>query len=106
MSFECVVSHENAKDIMWALQDVPLQNSEMNEIRIEGRRHKLTLKNVAQKDSGTVSFHVGAHTSFACLTVKGKHTLEIPPSTSLSISFLFTAVSLFSLCNNFACVIK
>ncbi|KAL6489202.1 hypothetical protein MHYP_G00029430 [Metynnis hypsauchen] len=70
VSFECFVSQENAKDVKWALQDVPLQNNEMNEIRMEGKKHTLTLRNVTQKDSGTMAFHVGAHTSFACLTVK------------------------------------
>uniref|UniRef100_A0A673M6W1 Ig-like domain-containing protein n=1 Tax=Sinocyclocheilus rhinocerous TaxID=307959 RepID=A0A673M6W1_9TELE len=70
--FECLVSHDNALIVQWTLQDVPLQNNEMNEIRMEGKRHTLTLRSVTQKDSGTVSFHVGAHTSFACLTVKGK----------------------------------
>ncbi|XP_067234423.1 obscurin isoform X4 [Chanodichthys erythropterus] len=71
--FECLVSHDNALIVQWTLQDVPLQNNEMNEIRMEGKRHTLTLRSVTQKDSGTVSFHVGAHTSFACLTVR-----EIP----------------------------
>lgn len=70
--FECLVSHDNAPIVQWTLQDIPLQNNEMNEIRKEGKRHTLTLRGVTQKDSGTVSFHVGAHTSFACLTVKGK----------------------------------
>ncbi|XP_059391295.1 obscurin-like [Carassius carassius] len=68
--FECLVSHDNALIVQWMLQDVPLQNNERNEIRMEGKRHTLTLRSVTQKDSGTVSFHVGAHTSFACLTVK------------------------------------
>ncbi|XP_051969741.1 LOW QUALITY PROTEIN: obscurin-like [Xyrauchen texanus] len=68
--FECLVSHDNAPIVQWTLQDVPLQNNEMNEIQAEGKRHTLTLRCVTQKDSGTVSFHVGAHTSFACLTVK------------------------------------
>ncbi|XP_072536379.1 obscurin isoform X3 [Salminus brasiliensis] len=70
VTFEVFVSHENAKNVKWMLQDVPLQNNEMNKIRMEGRRHTLTLTNVTQKDSGTVTFHVGPHTSFACLTVK------------------------------------
>ncbi|XP_043082206.1 obscurin isoform X23 [Puntigrus tetrazona] len=68
--FECLVSHDNALIVQWTLQDVPLQNNEMNEIQMEGKRHTLRLRSVTQKDSGTVSFHVGAHTSFACLTVR------------------------------------
>ncbi|XP_073797120.1 obscurin isoform X6 [Danio rerio] len=68
--FECLVSHDNAVIVQWTLQDVPLQNNEMNKIGMEGKRHTLTLRSVTQKDSGTLSFHVGAHTSFACLTVR------------------------------------
>ncbi|TRY90214.1 hypothetical protein DNTS_005822 [Danionella cerebrum] len=71
--FECLVSHDNVLIVQWKLQDVPLLNNEMNDIRMEGKRHTLTLRGVTQKDSGTVSFHVGGNTSFACLTVK-----EIP----------------------------
>ncbi|XP_052452032.1 obscurin-like isoform X7 [Carassius gibelio] len=74
--FECLVSHDNALIVQWTLQDVPLQNNEMNEIRMEGKRHTLTLRSVTQKDSGTVSFHVGAHTSLACLTVRAVPVLS------------------------------
>uniref|UniRef100_A0A9J8DG01 non-specific serine/threonine protein kinase n=1 Tax=Cyprinus carpio carpio TaxID=630221 RepID=A0A9J8DG01_CYPCA len=74
--FECLVSHDNALIVQWTLQDVPLQNNEMNEIQMEGKRHTLTLRSVTQKDSGTVSFHVGAHTSFACLTVRAVPVLS------------------------------
>lgn len=55
----------------------------MNEIHVEGKRHSLTLRSVSEKDSGTVSFHVGSHTSFASLTVKGKHgALKTPPAST------------------------
>lgn len=72
MAFECFVSHDAAQNANWQLQGVPLQSNEMNLIQVEGKRHSLTLRSVTEKDSGTVSFHVGSHTSFACLTVKGK----------------------------------
>ncbi|XP_035386466.1 obscurin isoform X5 [Electrophorus electricus] len=70
VSFECFVSQENFQDVQWALQDIPLQKNEMNDIRMEGKRHILFLRSVTPKYSGTVTFHVGDHTSFACLTVK------------------------------------
>ncbi|XP_053094396.1 obscurin isoform X2 [Pangasianodon hypophthalmus] len=70
VSFECFVSHDGAQNVKWELQGVPLQSNEMNVIQVEGKRHSLTLRSVTEKDSGTVSFHVGSHTSFACLTVK------------------------------------
>ncbi|MCI4374319.1 hypothetical protein PGIGA_G00004900 [Pangasianodon gigas] len=70
VSFECFVSHDGAQNVKWELQGVPLQSNEMNVIQVEGKRHSLTLRSVTEKDSGTMSFHVGSHTSFACLTVK------------------------------------
>ncbi|XP_047667394.1 obscurin isoform X5 [Tachysurus fulvidraco] len=70
VAFECFVSHDAAQNVNWELQGVPLQSNEMNVIQVEGKRHSLTLRSVTEKDSGTVSFHVGSHTSFACLTVK------------------------------------
>ncbi|XP_053913944.1 obscurin isoform X11 [Cuculus canorus] len=71
VTFRCQVSHENARDIEWKLQDVALQNNEMNEISVEkGRIHTLTLRKVTEQDIGTISFRVGPHTSTAELTVK------------------------------------
>ncbi|KAM4605629.1 obscurin [Polymixia lowei] len=68
--FECLVSHDEAPQAQWKLQDVPLQNNEMNLIRAEGKAHGLTLRGVTAADSGTVTFTVGNHTSTACLTVR------------------------------------
>ncbi|XP_059694276.1 obscurin isoform X5 [Haemorhous mexicanus] len=71
VTFRCQVSHENARDVEWKLQDVALQNNEMNEISVErGKIHTLTLRKVTEQDIGTVTFRVGPHTSTAELTVK------------------------------------
>ncbi|XP_041899175.1 obscurin isoform X8 [Corvus kubaryi] len=71
VTFRCQVSHENARDVEWKLQDVDLQNNEMNEISVEkGKIHTLTLRKVTEQDIGTITFRVGAHTSTAELTVK------------------------------------
>ncbi|XP_017602265.1 PREDICTED: obscurin isoform X2 [Corvus brachyrhynchos] len=71
VTFRCQVSHENARDVEWKLQDVALQNNEMNEISVEkGKIHTLTLRKVTEQDIGTITFRVGAHTSTAELTVK------------------------------------
>lgn len=73
VTFQCQVSHENARDVEWKLQDVALQNNEMNEISVEkGKIHKLTLRKVTEQDTGTITFRVGPYTSTAELTVKGK----------------------------------
>ncbi|XP_015279814.1 PREDICTED: obscurin, partial [Gekko japonicus] len=70
-TFECKVSHDNAKDVEWKLQEASLQSNEMNEISVEkGRVHTLRLRKVTQQDSGTVTFRVGPYTSTAQLTVK------------------------------------
>ncbi|XP_028831493.1 obscurin isoform X4 [Denticeps clupeoides] len=68
--FDVIVSHDTVPGAQWSLQDVPLQKNEMNQIVTEGRTHTLTLKKVSQRDSGTVTFSTGTHTSFACLTVR------------------------------------
>ncbi|XP_008935253.1 PREDICTED: obscurin-like, partial [Merops nubicus] len=71
VTFRCQVSHENARDVEWKLQDVALQNNEMNEISVEkGKVHTLTLRKVTEQDTGTVTFRVGPHKSTAELTVK------------------------------------
>uniref|UniRef100_A0A8V1A9E9 non-specific serine/threonine protein kinase n=1 Tax=Gallus gallus TaxID=9031 RepID=A0A8V1A9E9_CHICK len=71
VTFQCQVSHENARDVEWKLQDVALQNNEMNEISVEkGKIHKLTLRKVTEQDTGTITFRVGPYTSTAELTVK------------------------------------
>lgn len=72
VTFECKVSHDNATDVEWKLQDASLQSNEMNEISVEkGRVHTLKLRKVTQQDSGTVTFHIGPYTSTAQLKVKG-----------------------------------
>lgn len=76
VTFRCQVSHENARDVEWKLQDVALQNNEMNEISVErGKVHTLTLRKVTEQDIGTVTFRVGPHTSTAELRVKGEGSL-------------------------------
>ncbi|XP_053118296.1 obscurin isoform X21 [Hemicordylus capensis] len=71
VTFECKVSHENAKDVEWKLQDASLQSNEMNEISVEqGKVHTLRLRKVTQQDSGTITFRVGPYTSTAQLKVK------------------------------------
>lgn len=64
----------------------------MNVIQVEGKRHSLTLRSVSEKDSGTVSFHVGSHTSFACLTVKGKLRSLKTQLASRLCGFIFLSI--------------
>ncbi|XP_025067423.1 obscurin isoform X21 [Alligator sinensis] len=68
--FECRLSQENVQDAQWCLGGVPLQVNEMNEIKVQGKLHTLTLRRVTLEDSGPISVKVGAHTSEAQLTVQ------------------------------------
>ncbi|XP_030053285.1 obscurin isoform X2 [Microcaecilia unicolor] len=69
--FTCKVSHKDARNVEWRLQDIALQPNEMNEISVEkGKTHTLKLRQVTQDDSGMVSFRVGPYISTAELTVK------------------------------------
>ncbi|KAJ6655088.1 hypothetical protein lerEdw1_005992 [Lerista edwardsae] len=71
VTFECKVSHDNATDVEWKLQDASLQSNELNEISVEkGRVHTLKLRKVTQQDSGTITFRIGPYTSTAQLKVK------------------------------------
>ncbi|XP_019734410.1 obscurin isoform X5 [Hippocampus comes] len=73
--FECLVSHEDAPSAQWRLKDFPLQNNDVNVIKIESCTHSLTLRGVTTADSGTVTFSVGNHTSTASLTVTASPVL-------------------------------
>lgn len=81
VEFSCEVSRAGAMAVEWHLQGLPLQNNEVTELAVRGgRTHTLRLKGVTPEDAGTVSFHVGAHTSSAQLTVRGNgcHTSSSP----------------------------
>lgn len=73
VEFTCEVSRAGATDVQWRLQGLPLQSNEVTEVAVlgDGRTHMLQLKGVTLEDAGTVSFHVGSHSSSAQLTVRG-----------------------------------
>ena len=72
--FSCEVSQAGV-DAEWRLQGLPLQSNEVTDVAVQGgRTHTLRLKSVTPEDAGTVSFHVGRHTSSAQLTVRGSRS--------------------------------
>lgn len=73
VEFTCKVSQAGATDVQWHLQGLPLQSNEVTEVAVlgDGCTHVLQLKGVTLEDAGTVSFHVGGHSSSAQLTVRG-----------------------------------
>ncbi|XP_038412347.1 obscurin isoform X12 [Canis lupus familiaris] len=71
VEFSCEVSRAGVTNVEWRLQGLPLQSNEVTEVSVRGgRTHMLQLKGVTPEDAGTVSFHVGMHTSSAQLTVR------------------------------------
>lgn len=73
VEFTCEVSQAGAGGVQWRLQGLPLQSNEVTEVAVlgDGCTHVLQLKGVTPEDAGTVSFHVGSHSSSAQLTVRG-----------------------------------
>ncbi|XP_071075350.1 obscurin isoform X4 [Desmodus rotundus] len=68
--FQCHLSRAPSQEACWALDGVPLQANEMNDITVEqGTFHSLTLHKVTLEDAGTISFQVGSCSSEAQLKV-------------------------------------
>ncbi|EPY89677.1 hypothetical protein CB1_000086001 [Camelus ferus] len=85
--FSCEVSRAGAVDVEWRLQGLPLQSNEVTEVGLQGGcTHTLRLKGVTPEDAGTVSFHVGLHTSSAQLTVRVPEVTILEPLQDVQLS--------------------
>uniref|UniRef100_A0A8D1NFF7 non-specific serine/threonine protein kinase n=2 Tax=Sus scrofa TaxID=9823 RepID=A0A8D1NFF7_PIG len=85
--FSCEVSQAGAMDVEWRLQGLPLQTNEVTEVAVQGGCiHTLKLKSVTPEDAGTVSFHVGLHTSTAQLTVRAPEVTILEPLKDVHLS--------------------
>lgn len=60
------------EEAQWLLNDKVLFTNEVNTITHEGKVHKLTLKNLAPQDGGTITFQVRKVKESVTLKVKGK----------------------------------
>lgn len=60
------------EEAQWLLNDKVLFTNEVNTITHEGKVHKLTLKNLAPHDGGTITFQVRKVKESVTLKVKGK----------------------------------
>lgn len=60
------------EEAQWLLNAKVLFTNEVNTISHEGTVHKLTLKNLAPQDGGTITFQVQKVKESAMLKVKGK----------------------------------
>uniref|UniRef100_A0A8C6S146 Obscurin n=1 Tax=Nannospalax galili TaxID=1026970 RepID=A0A8C6S146_NANGA len=88
VEFSCQVSRAGATDVQWRLQGLPLQSNEVTEVAVlgDGRTHVLQLKGVTLEDAGTVSFHVGSHSSSAQLTVRVPEVTILEPLQDVQLS--------------------
>ncbi|XP_041519864.1 obscurin isoform X11 [Microtus oregoni] len=88
VEFTCEVSQAGSADVRWHLQGLPLQSNEVTEVAVlgDGRTHVLRLKAVTPEDAGTVSFHVGSHSSSAQLTVRVPEVTVLEPLKDVQLS--------------------
>ncbi|XP_032704376.1 obscurin [Lontra canadensis] len=87
VEFACEVSRDGVANVEWRLQGLPLQNNAVTEVSVRGgRTHILRLTGVTPEDAGTISFHVGVHTSSAQLTVRVPEVTILEPLQDLQLS--------------------
>lgn len=70
--FVCELSHENILDGVWWLGSNVLQENEMNQMSICGKKHQLVLTMTTPEESGVVSYVVGNEKTSAHLRVNSK----------------------------------
>lgn len=73
--FKCRICPSDFTEVKWYLDETLLYTNDLNEIQmISGGYHTLTIKQLARKDTGTISFEAGDKRSYASLLVRGKST--------------------------------
>ncbi|XP_038157478.1 obscurin isoform X15 [Cyprinodon tularosa] len=73
-TFTCEINYAD-EDAQWLLNEKVLFTNEVNTITHEGMVHKLTLKNLAPQDGGTITFQVRKVKESAELKVKEKQAV-------------------------------
>ncbi|KAM6989312.1 obscurin [Tautogolabrus adspersus] len=69
--FTCEINYAD-EEVQWLLNDKVLFTNEVNTITHDGKVHKLTLKNLAPQDGGTITFQVRKVKESVTLKVKEK----------------------------------
>ncbi|XP_055077076.1 obscurin [Periophthalmus magnuspinnatus] len=71
VTFRCRICPSDYVSVKWYLDETLLYTNELNEIQvIQGGYHTLTFKQLARKDTGTISFSAGDKRSYASLLVR------------------------------------
>ena len=93
VTFRCRICPSDLVSVKWYLDETLLYTNELNEIQaIQGGLHMLTFRQLARKDSGTISFEAGDKRSYASLLVRGQWAETRPGGTgfdpSMSTAYL------------------
>lgn len=73
VTFRCRICPSDYVGVKWYLDETLLYTNELNEIQmLPGGYHSLTFRQLARKDTGTISFSAGDKRSYASLLVRGK----------------------------------
>ncbi|CAL8273140.1 unnamed protein product [Arctogadus glacialis] len=71
VTFRCRICPGDLVSVKWYLDETLLYTNELNEIQAtQGGLHMLTFRQLARKDSGTISFEAGDKRSYASLLVR------------------------------------
>ncbi|XP_058246255.1 obscurin [Hemibagrus wyckioides] len=97
--FKCRICPSDFTEVKWYLDETLLYTNDLNEIQmIYGGYHTLTIKQLARKDTGTISFEAGDKRSYASLLVRAVpaeftrqlHSQEADEGSSVTLSCEFS----------------
>lgn len=72
VTFRCQICPSDYTGVKWYLDETLLYTNELNEIQVvSGGNHILMFRQLARKDTGTISFVAGDKRSYASLLVRG-----------------------------------
>ncbi|KAK2841467.1 hypothetical protein Q7C36_013046 [Tachysurus vachellii] len=78
--FKCRICPSDFTEVKWYLDETLLYTNDLNDIQmIHGGYHTLTIKQLARKDTGTISFEAGDKRSYASLLVRERRPTIIKP---------------------------
>lgn len=84
VTFRCRICPSDYAGVKWYLDETLLYTNELNEIQmVPGGYHTLTFRQLARKDTGTISFAAGDKRSYASLLVRGESVLPTTPTRHL-----------------------
>lgn len=89
VTFRCRICPSDYTGVKWYLDETLLYTNELNEIQmVPGGYHTLTFRQLARKDTGTISFAAGDKKSYASLLVRG----EFVPDADITSDHLLAVI--------------